>query len=98
MILISFYFLIQGDTLKSVDETLQCIINTGYYSLSLDNKTGVGKQQMFLHYMPTSSKNPGGEVMTSEEIKDFVRKLGFVDKEKAGRGAQIKQFLSLNQV
>lgn len=37
------------------------------------------------------------EKMNSEQVRDFVRKLGFVDKDKKG-GNQIKQFLHLYQV
>lgn len=60
---------------------------------------------MLLHYEPRSQlalevKNHGDhkEEWNSEQIRDFVRKLGFMDKEKADGGAQIKRFLSLNQV
>lgn len=37
------------------------------------------------------------EVWNLEQIGDFVRKLGFLDKEKEG-GDKIKQFLYFNQV
>ena len=37
------------------------------------------------------------EKKNSEQIRDFVRKLGFVDEEKKG-GDQIRHFLQLNQV
>ncbi len=35
--------------------------------------------------------------MNIEQVKDFVRKLGFMDKEKEG-GDKIKHFLHLSQV
>lgn len=81
-----------------MEETLQCITNTGCYLLKL----GVGKGQMLLRYEPTShnvkaSERVHVEEWNSEQIRDFVRKLGFIDKEKA-EGVQIKRFLSLNQV
>ena len=37
------------------------------------------------------------ESMNIEQVKDFVRKLGFMDKEKEG-GDKIKHFLHLSQV
>ncbi len=37
------------------------------------------------------------ESMNMEQVKDFVRKLGFMDKEKEG-GDKIKHFLHLSQV
>jgi hypothetical protein len=88
--------------LESVDEILQCIISTGYYLLCFDVEAGVGKGQMFLHYKPSCPQsievNIDEEEWNSERIRDFVRKLGFLDKEKAQGGIQIKRFLSLNQV
>jgi hypothetical protein len=86
-----------------VDEILQCIISTGYYSLCFDVEAGVGKGQMFLRYKPSSPQSievnsDDEEKWNSERIRDFVRKLGFLDKEKAQGGIQIKRFLSLNQV
>lgn len=67
---------------------------------------GVGSGQMFLRYELTSRKLTSAdersqvhqENWNSEQIRDFVRKLGFVDKDKAESGVQIKRFLSLNQV
>ena len=86
-----------------MEETLQCIINTGYYSLSLDKNTG---DQLFLHYEPSFTQQTliirGGEIVkekwNNEQIRDFVRRLGFVDKDEAKSGAQIRLFLSLDQV
>ena len=40
---------------------------------------------------------PQEELWNEEQIGDFVRKLGFMDKENEG-GKQIKQFIHLNQV
>ncbi len=37
------------------------------------------------------------ESMNIDQVKDFVRKLGFMDKEKEG-GDKIKHFLHLSQV
>ena len=54
---------------------------------------------MFLHYKPTS-QFPGEDQLekwNGEQIRDFVRKLGFVDKNKAENGVKIKCFLSLHQ-
>ena len=55
---------------------------------------------MFLHYTPTSHKHievPAEEKWNSEEIRDFVRKLGFVDKDKAESRDKIRCFLRLHQ-
>lgn len=48
------------------------------------------------------SRHPEGggrnlERWNSEQINDFVRKLGFLDTEKAG-GEKIKHFLHINEV
>ena len=71
------------------------------------------KGQLYLEFEPfsTSSKSIGGshnglsgsmkgprrERKSREQINDFLRKLGFMDKEKEG-GDLIKQFLHLSQV
>lgn len=86
-----------------MDETLRCIMSTGRYLLCFDKEDGVGKGQMHLHYEPTSLLKVKDceihkEKWNSEQIRDFVRKLGFMDKQKADGGGQIKRFLSLNQV
>lgn len=46
---------------------------------------------------PTTEMEARKEVWNLEQIGDFVRKLGFLDKEKEG-GDKIKQFLYFNQV
>lgn len=71
------------------------------------------KGQLYLEYEPFFScsgdshgvqngisdvgKGPRKERKNREQINDFLRKLGFMDKEKEG-GDLIKQFLHLSQV
>ncbi len=77
-----------------------------------EEHNGNGKGRLYLEYEPFSSVSkslsnlPGvaglGKVScrerkTEEQINDFLRKLGFMDKEKEG-GDFIKQFLHLSQV
>ena len=45
---------------------------------------------------PNQIGNGRKELWNQEQIADFVRKLGFVDKNK--KGDKIKRFLHLNQV
>ena len=67
---------------------------------------GSNKGQLLLEYEPASPQIEGAERGTvhrerwnSEQIGDFVRKLGFVDKSNDKEGdASIKHFLNLNQV
>lgn len=74
-------------------------MSTGYFSLCLG---GVGKGQKYLHFEPVylqlaitteSRVEIRQEKWNGEEIRDFVRKLGFVvDKDKG------KCLLNLDQV
>ena len=69
--------------------------------------TGACKWQLCLEYIPlsASSKKESAdaevqqppECKTSDQINDFVRKLGFIDKDKE-EGVSIKHFLHLSQV
>lgn len=77
------------------------------------DESGNGKSQMFLEYIPSTTQLLSGNVQggseyqdkdkvqkehwSMEQIGDFVRKLGFIDKEKEG-GDKIKNFLEINQV
>ena len=75
---------------------MECITGTGHYTFCFkDKKLGIGKSEMVLQYGSSSSPR---EVWSSEQIRDFVRKLGFIDKDKADGGEQIEQFLRLNFV
>ena len=65
---------------------------------------------MLLEYEPTITRIPTGslnvyrlnescrEKLNLEQIGDFVRKLGFVDKDNEKGGNNIKHFLHLNKV
>ena len=134
---------LQGDTLENVAKELECIIETGNYTICLEVCPGVDlygeiKAQLFLEYTPysitssstnifsstssttnTTTSSPSIHVLTvshqevavsqenhmhcrmerktDEQIKDFVRKLGFMDREKDERNF-IKQFLHVSQV
>lgn len=106
---------LQGDTLRNVVEELCCIIKTGHYtfckeqlflefeppsdlSLSLDREPPPAWDETHMDVCR--------EKWNSEQIGDFMRKLGFVvvdseDMEKlecSVNGDQIKDFLYLNQV
>lgn len=78
-------------------------MSTGHYSLCVKEESGIRNGQLFLHFEPISSQPESSEQVhqdewSGEQIRDFVRKLGFVDKGKAEDVAQIKSFLNLNQV
>ncbi len=100
----------QGDTLENVTHELDCINKTGHYTFHLKEDQGNSHGELFLEYdlsVPLSAKEASvsssehGSTMckekNSEQISDFVRKLGFVDKDKQG-DVQIKHFLHLYQV
>lgn len=93
-------YCMKGDTLENVAQELDCIINTGNYTFHLRDTEG----QMFLEYkfhtsQMDSDADPICRKMNGEQIRDFVRKLGFLDKDKDEDGAQkIKHFLHHNQV
>lgn len=89
---------------------MNSIIETGCYTFHLKEETG--QWQMFLEYEPSSLQLPAPsssksqtdaskvrkEKWNSEQIGDFVRKLGFVDKDKEKGGERITLFLHFNQV
>jgi len=89
------------------------VLSTGYYQfIFAASPTGVSPT-IQLKYLPTATPaspsevggeaavHPGGDVVEqkwkSEQIGDFVRKLGFLDAEGSD-GDQINRFLYLNQV
>ena len=58
------------------------------------------EEQKSLHYGQKVSNNmpeTNRQSWNSEQISDFVRKLGFLDKAKE-EGKQIKHFLHINEV
>ena len=103
--------LCQGDTIVNVATELDCIIATGNY-LFLTPENG-SEAELILEYNPShqffppSSFQPPSlkdseavvsmQCWNSEQIGDFVRKLGFLDTEKEG-GDEIKHFLHVNEV
>ena len=104
---------VQGDTIESVSDELNHMMETGYYQFSLTlTSNGVkGNVELLYRRSVYSSGEVGdeGAVMMSrascmveqkwadERIHDFVRKLGFLDV--AGEmGAKIDHFLYLNHV
>ena len=102
----------QGDTLENVDKELDCIIATGnYLFLTLENGSLCLKleynpsHQFFPLCSPSSfqlsnltdSDAVVKQRWNSEQISDFVRKLGFLDREEEG-GDKIKHFLHINEV
>ena len=87
---------------------LDCVIDTGRYVFQVD-ELGRSEVQMLLEYEPMSiepfhpqnhtksvTQSQHKETWNQEQIGDFVRKLGFVDKKKGEE--KIKYFLHLNQV
>ena len=95
-----------------MENELDCIIGTGKYTFHLGGEeSGSGQGRMFLDYdFHDTSHSPAeaefrtdpGKVrreMSDEQIRDFVRKLGFLDKDKDEDVAKkIKHFLYLSQV
>ena len=91
---------------------LDCIIATGNYLFQTPDTSSRGAE-LILEYSPSQQFNPTSlsqpsnpedpELRTSvqrwnsEQISDFVRKLGFLDTEKEG-GDKIKEFLHVNEV
>ena len=116
----------QGDTLQSIAQQLDEILETGFYSFKLSVD---GEVQLCLEYTPSTNQTssvdlkegsydetPNGQTLlsakpncsdtgmvseqekwNSEQIGDFVRKLGFMDTEKEG-GKKIKHFRHLSTV
>ena len=106
------FLLFQGDTLENVAMELDAIITTGnYLFLTLD--TSSSRAELMLEYIPSHKSPPTPSFPSiqlsdpelvviiqrwnSEQINDFVRKLGFLDREKEG-GDKIKHFLHVNEV
>lgn len=91
---------------------LDCIIATGYYLLQTPDASSRGAE-LILEYSPSQQFTPtslsqppnleGPELginvqhWNTEQIGDFVRKLGFLDTEKEG-GDKIKNFLHVHEV
>ena len=90
---------------------LDCIIRTGNYHFQTSDTSG-GGAELILEYIPSlshqfpptlphsqpsSQEDSEVQCWNSEQINDFVRKLGFLDTEKEG-GDKIKHFLHINEV
>lgn len=100
-------FSTQGDTLENVAQELGCIIETGYYTFQCGEEKG-GEFQRFLEYdihaSPSSSEHEqegqsGGnlhQVKNSEQVRDFLTKLGFLNRDD--KAERVKDFLHLSQV
>ena len=80
---------------------LDCIITTGNYLFQTSDTSGSGTELILeyspSHSQPASQENSEVQCWNSEQINDFVRKLGFLDTEKEG-GDKIKHFLHINEV
>ena len=110
--LIYFLLSFQGDTLENVAKELDCIIATGKYLFQTPDASSRGTE-LILEYSPSQQFTPTSlsqppnledpelginmQHWNSEQIGDFVRKLGFLDTEKEG-GDKIKNFLHVNEV
>jgi len=95
-----------------VARELDCIIATGKYLFQPPDASSRGAE-LILEYSPSQQFTPtslsqppnleGPELginmqhWNTEQIGDFVRKLGFLDTEKEG-GDKIKNFLHVNEV
>ena len=78
---------------------LDYIITTGNYLFQTSDTSSSGAE-LILEYRPYHSQPTSQEEVqcwNSEQINDFVRKLGFLDTEKEG-GDKIKHFLHINEV
>ena len=106
------YIFLQGDTLENVAKELDCIISTGNYLFQTPDTSSRGAELILEYspsqqFTPTSLSQPSNledpelgmntQRWNSEQIGDFVRKLGFLDTEKEG-GDKIKNFLHINEV
>ena len=95
------YFLPQGDTLENVAQELNCITETGHYIFQYGEAVD-GEIQRFLEYdvraSPDSLQGQGGgqktvhRVKNNEEIRNFLTKLGFLNRDED------RDFLHLSQV
>ena len=101
----------QGETLENIKDDLVCIISTGYFTFEFGFEESGKENQLLLLYEPNLAQlSPPREgfqtqrahtlrrkgVWNSDQIGDFVRKLGFINKEKGVD--QVKDFLHLSQV
>ena len=99
--------LLQGDTIENVANELDCIMRTGHYINQYKEGEIGTKGKMLLEFDVTTSlqatqedlDTPRKEKWTSQQISDFVRKLGFMDKDRdSEKGRLIIHFLHTNQV
>lgn len=95
---------LQGDTFENIANDLDCIVKTGKYTFTMTS--GTPSYTMFLHYIPSQPHTSQSHLFTSEvetekwnidQLGEFVRKLGFLDRDKGG-GDQLKCFLKINEV
>ena len=90
----------QGDTLQNVAQQLDQILQTGRYTYVLHQES---QFQMLLEYNPSSTLSRSSakaskiEKLNTDQIDDFLRKLGFMDREKEG-GEKMKNFKHLSVV
>ena len=87
--------------MENVAGTLNNIVKTGHYTFRLNQEAS--QWQMFLEYTLSSEIVTGTkaqhETWNSEQIGDFVQKLGFLDKDKENiTEGLIATFLQFNQV
>jgi hypothetical protein len=91
-----------------MEKELKNIIETGIYTFELASRACGGKSCILLEYTPSSKpvaveSSSVTQMATqmerwgSEQINDFVLKLGFLDAQGEG-GYQIKRFLHVNEV
>ena len=92
---------------------LDSIIKTGFYKFLLTSANFGSNFVISLEYVPSatihqsfnespqpsteSAASSQKEIWTSEQIDDFVLKLGFLDEQGEGDG-HIKHFLHINEV
>ncbi len=95
--------------MENVENELECIIQTGEYIFDLETNSSseddleVLKHELQLNYVAYTpaykSKNNAEsqpQTLKSEQINDFLRKVGFIDKEK--KKVDSTNFLYLSQV
>ena len=95
----------QGDTFENIANDLDCVVKTGTYIFTTTHETL--NYTMLLHYnIPSQPHTSQNQKLPSEveiekwnidQIGEFVRKLGFLDRDKGG-GDQLKCFLKINEV
>ena len=103
----------QGDTQQNVVNDLEQIFQSGHYNFIIpENIAYPGKVELMympsvqrasivLAETPSEKQTSGNsvkaEIWDCEQTSTFVRKLGFLDSEKAG-GNMVKPFLHINEV